>query len=153
MLVVAACGHGGSTVGTRGDSASHAADHVAASPRIIGEWEEWSGREPETAPHGNTADGVRFAQWVLSTDPERRYVLDAFVRDDRVLGVVLNHVMTRAQVDSALRTLLSGMQERFPDRALDVVAYYRSGDPLARLAWEPGAGDARLEWPRLVWRQ
>jgi hypothetical protein len=31
-----------------------------------------------------------FADWVVSTDPERCYLLDAFVRDDRVLGVIVH---------------------------------------------------------------
>jgi hypothetical protein len=35
---------------------------------------------------------------VVSTDPEHRYLFDAFVRDNRVLGVIVNPQLTRGQV-------------------------------------------------------
>jgi hypothetical protein len=49
-----------------------------------------AGRESEAAPQpresevprGNTPEGAIFADWVVSTDPEHRSLLDAFVRDD-----------------------------------------------------------------------
>src|ERR671923_85393 len=91
----------------------------------------------EARPRGNTSEGAEFAAWVVSTDPQRRYVLDAFVRDNRILGVIVNPHLTRGQVQQMLTSLLSAMQRAFPDRLLEVIAYYRSGDQLARLWWDP----------------
>ncbi len=102
-------------------------------------------REPE-APRGNTPEGAIFADWVVSTDPEHRYLLDAFVRDDRVLGVIVHPQRTRGQVQQMLTSLLSAMQRTFPDRPLEVLAYYRSGDQLARLPWDPHTRQAGTVW-------
>jgi hypothetical protein len=104
-------------------------------------------RESE-APRGNTPQGAIFADWVVSTDPEHRYLLDAFVRDDRVLGVIVHPQRTRGQVQQMLTSLLSAMQRAFPDRPLEVIAYYRSGDQLARLQWDPHTQQARTVWRR-----
>jgi hypothetical protein len=102
----------------------------------------------EARPRGNTPEGTEFADWVVSTDPQRRYVLDAFVRDNRILGVMVNSHLTRGQVQQMLTSLLSAMQRAFPDRMLEVIAYYRSGDQLARLRWDPQTGQARTVWRR-----
>jgi hypothetical protein len=104
-------------------------------------------REPE-APRGNTPEGAIFADWVVSTDPERRLLLDAFVRDNRVLGVIVHPQRTRREVQQLLTSLLSAMQRTFPDRPLEVIAYYRSGDSLARLQWDPHTKQARTVWRR-----
>jgi hypothetical protein len=76
----------------------------------------------EARPRGNTPEGAEFADWVVSTDPQRQYVLDAFVRDDRVLGVIVHPQLTRGQVQQMLTSLLSAMQRAFPGRPLDVLA-------------------------------
>jgi hypothetical protein len=47
-----------------------------------------------------------------------------------------------------LTSLLSAMQRAFPDRPLEVMAYYRSGDQLARLWWDPQTGQVRTVWRR-----
>jgi hypothetical protein len=104
-------------------------------------------REP-AAPRGNTPEGAIVADWVVSTDPEPRSLLDAFVRDDRVLGVIVHPQLTREQVQQMLTSLLSAMQRTFPDRSLEVIAYYRSGDQLARLQWDPHTRQAKTVWRR-----
>jgi hypothetical protein len=104
-------------------------------------------RAPE-APRGNTPEGAIFADWVVSTDPEHRYLLDAFVRDDRVLGVIVHPQLPRGQVQRMLTSLLSAMQRTFPGRPLEVMAYDRSGDQLARLQWDPHTRQARTVWRR-----
>ena len=88
-------------------------------------------------PRGNTPEGAGFADWVVSTDPQRQYLLDAFVRDNRILGVIVNPRLKRGQVRQMLTSLLSGMQRTFPGQPLEIIAYYRSGDQLARLTWDP----------------
>jgi hypothetical protein len=99
-------------------------------------------------PRGNTPEGAVLADWVVSTDPEHRHLLDAFVRDERVLGVIVHPQRTRGQVQQMLTSLLSAMQRTFPDRPLEVLAYYRSGDQLARLEWDPHTRQARTVWRR-----
>jgi hypothetical protein len=105
-------------------------------------------RRESEAPRGNTPEGAVFADWVVATDPERRSLLDAFVRDDRVLGVIVHPQRTRGQVQQMLTSLLSAMQRAFPDRPLEVLAYDHSGDQLARLQW-----DLHTQQDRPVWRR
>jgi len=116
---------------------------------VAGRWGEVPPhrREP-AAPRGNTPEGAIFADWVVATDPEHRSLLDAFVRDDRVLGVIVHPQLTREQVQQMLTSLLSAMQRTFPDRPLEVLAYDRSGDQLARLQWDPHTRQARTVWRR-----
>jgi hypothetical protein len=105
-------------------------------------------RRESEAPRGNTPEGAIFADWVVATDPEHRLLLDAFVRDDRVLGVIVHPQRTRGQVQQLLTSLLRAMQRTFPDRPLEVIAYYRSGDQLARLPWDPHTRQAKTVWRR-----
>jgi hypothetical protein len=49
---------------------------------------------------GNTAEGSQFAGWVIATDPEARVIRDAFVRDNRVLGVIFDDGVTAPRSSS-----------------------------------------------------
>jgi hypothetical protein len=69
--------------------------------------------------------------------------MDAFVWNDRVLGLIVHPQRMRAQVERRLILLLSAIQRTFPDRLQEVLAYYRSDDPLARLQWDPHTQQAR----------
>jgi hypothetical protein len=150
LTLLVACEQGGGISGgePRGPRTT-GEDSPAAAPRLSAPERPRAapGRVPAQA-RGNTAAGATFANWVMSTDPERRYLLDAFVRDDRVLGVVVRPTMTRGQVDEALRSLLSAMSKTFPGRAIEAIAYFESGDQLARLAWNPGQREAQTQWRR-----
>jgi len=115
---------------------------------IAGRGREVPHRRESEAPRGNTPEGAVFADWVVSTDPEHRHLLDAFVRDERVLGVIVHPQLTRGQVQQMLTSLLSAMQRTFSDRPLEVLAYDRSGDQLARLEWDPHTRQARTVWRR-----
>ncbi len=117
-------------------------------PAMAGRGEAAPHRRESAAPRGNTPEGAIFADWVVATDPEHRYLLDAFVRDDRVLGVIVHPQLTQGQVQQMLTSLLSAMQRTFPDRPLEVIAYYRSGDQLARLQWDPHTRQAKTVWRR-----
>ena len=123
----------------------------------VGPTRSWiAGRGREAAPHrreaeaprGNTPEGAVFADWVVSTDPEHRSLLDACVRDERVLGVIVHPQLRREQVQQMLTWLLRAMQRVFPDRPLEVLAYDRSGGQLARLQWDPHTQQARTVWRR-----
>jgi hypothetical protein len=100
----------------------------------------------QQAARGNTPGGSAFASWVLSTDPNQQYILDAFVRDDRVLGVIVSPNMTRGQVQQAMGSLMQGMQRTFPNRSLEVIAYYLSGDELARMTFDAGSRQTDTVW-------
>jgi hypothetical protein len=56
--------------------------------------------------------------------------------------------MTKGQVQQAMGSLLQGMQRSFPNRPLEVITYYVSGDELARMTWDP-----RTNQTNTVWRQ
>lgn len=103
---------------------------------------------PNVQPRGNTVEGAAFANWVLSTDPQHKYIVDAFVRDDRVLGVIVSPNMTKSQVQQAMGSLLNGMQRTFPNRSLEVIAYYTSGDELARMTYDSRARQTQTTWRR-----
>ena len=65
---------------------------------IASRWSEAAPHRRESeAPRGNTPEGAVFADWVVSTDPEHHSLLDAFVRDDRVLGVIVHPPRTRGR--------------------------------------------------------
>gem|GEM_PF-4147388 len=100
----------------------------------------------QTAERGNTPDGASFAAWVLSTDPQRKYIVDAFVRDDRTLGVIVSPTITKGQAQQAMGSLLNGMQRTFGNRPLEVIAYYTSGDELSRMQWDPRTGKTAQTW-------
>ncbi|MGI8904872.1 MAG: hypothetical protein ACR2IE_00070 [Candidatus Sumerlaeaceae bacterium] len=101
------------------------------------------GKGPESS-RGNTAEGAAFADYVIATDPEHKFVKDAFVRDDQMLGVIVSPTMSRGQVDQALGSLLRGMQERFQKYPLQVIAYYESGDEMARSVYD--GRNTNTEW-------
>ena len=101
----------------------------------------------EPTQRGNTPEGAVFADWVLSTDPQRKYIVDAFVWDNRILGVIVNPTMTRGEAQQMLHSLLTGMRRTFPGRLLEVIAYYESGNEMARITW-----DAQTKQAQTVWR-
>jgi hypothetical protein len=91
-------------------------------------------------PRGDTEGGATFADWVVSMDPDRRYIRDAFVRDERVLAVIVSPTMTPREVDEALHWFLTAMGKTFPGR-VEAVASYESGDLLPRLVWNAARGE------------
>jgi hypothetical protein len=124
---------------------------ASAPPGVASRSGDAAAPAPQAGPlapgvRGDTPEGARFAEWVVSTDPERRYVLDAFVRDNRVLGVKVNPTMTKGQVQESLQSLLAGMRKAFPGRPLEVIAFYESGHDLARISFDPQTGQTRTWW-------
>jgi hypothetical protein len=101
---------------------------------------------PQQAVRGNTPEGAAFANWVLSTDPQHKYIVDAFVRDDHILGAIVSPTMTKGQVQQTMNSLLQGMQRTFPARPLEVITYYTSGDELAHSTWDPRTNQANTVW-------
>jgi hypothetical protein len=146
LTVLAGCERGGGGIKTDSRGRGTVTDeYPAASPRLPA---RESPLREQTEVRGNTDAGAAFANWVVSTDPEQRYILEAFVRDERVLGVTVSPTTTRAEVDDALRSLLTAMRKTFPGRPVEAIAYYESGDQLERLVWNAQRGEAEAQWRR-----
>ncbi|MDQ3703533.1 MAG: hypothetical protein M3442_21830 [Chloroflexota bacterium] len=156
-LVLGACGGAGEQpavrIDSRGAPSAGTRDGVAVAPPPAyaapgsgygGYYSPQTG--DATARRGNTPEGAAFANWVLSTDAERKYIVDAFVRDDQVLGMIVNPNMTRGQVQQAMGSLLTAMRKTFPNRDLQVIAYYVSGDEVARTTLDSRSGKTGTTW-------
>ena len=72
---------------------------------------------------GNTPPGAEYARGVLSDDADHSVVRDAFVRDERLLGVVVTSQMTGAALRQLLLILAEDFGRMFRDSDAEVVAY------------------------------
>ena len=86
---------------------------------------------------GDSDHGAAFARWVLEQDPERRYITDAVVRNDQVLGIRVQRGMAKDQLSELITALGRGMARNFPGRPLVVNAYDQSGEQLAEGVVDP----------------
>ena len=86
---------------------------------------------------GDTDDGAAFARWVLEQDPERRYITDAVVRNDQVLGIKVQRGISRDQLRELVTALGRGMARTYPGRPLVVNAFDQSGEQLAEGVVDP----------------
>ena len=86
---------------------------------------------------GDSNRGAAFARWVLEQDPERRYITDAVVRNDQVLGIKVQRGMSRGQLGELITALGRGMARSFPGRPLVVNAYDQSGEQVAEGVVDP----------------
>ena len=89
---------------------------------------------------GDTRDGAAFARWVLEQDPARRYITDAVVRGEQVLGVKVQPTVTTGQLRELLPALAAGMARTFPGRPLVVHAFDQRGDRVAEAVYDPRTG-------------
>jgi hypothetical protein len=145
LTVLAGCEQGGGLVPSGRSRGKATKDYPAASPRLS----DGKATLPEQADvRGNTDAGAALAEWVISTDPEQRSIVEAFVRDERVLVITVNPTSTPEDVDQALRSLLTAMRKTFPDRRVEAIAYHESGDQLERLVWNPERGEVEAHWRR-----
>ena len=95
---------------------------------------------------GDTDDGAAFARWVLEQDPERRYITDAVVRNDQVLGIKVQRGMTRDQLRELITALGRGMARTYPGRPLVVNAFDQSGEQLAEGVVDPRTGRVDVQF-------
>jgi hypothetical protein len=86
---------------------------------------------------GDTEAGAAFARWVLEQDPQRQYITDAVVRDERSLGVKVQPNITKGDLQQLLTALAEGMAGTFPGKPIEVIAFYQSGDKLAEANYDP----------------
>ena len=142
-LIFCGCSGGPSSSPTV-DQRGGGTDQVVDSPQggtTVNTSAQYGGRynphgDSKQAEHGNTPEGVKFAEYVIGTDPEHKFVKDAFVRDNQVLGVIVSPTMTRGQVEQSLTSLMKGMVQRFNNYPLQVIAYYESGDEMAKSTYD-----------------
>jgi hypothetical protein len=95
---------------------------------------------------GDTDRGASFARWVLEQDPERRYITDAVVRNDQVLGIKVQHGMTKDQLRELITALGRGMTRTYPGRPLVVNAFDQSGERLAEGVVDPRTGRVDVQF-------
>ena len=86
---------------------------------------------------GDSDRGAAFARWVLEQDPERRYITDAVVRNDQVLGIKVQRGIAKEQLRELITALGRGMAQTFPGRPLVVNAFDQAGDRLAEGVVDP----------------
>jgi hypothetical protein len=97
---------------------------------------------------GDTEEGAAFARWVLDQDPRREYLTDAVVRDDSNLGVKVQPTISRGELHQLMESLATGMARQFPDRPIQVSAFYQSGDKLADAYYDPSRGRVDVQMER-----
>ena len=97
---------------------------------------------------GDTEAGAAFARWVLDQDPERRIITDAVVREERTLGVKVQPNVTKQNVQNLLVALTQGMARTFPNKDLQVIAFYQSGDKLAEADYDARTGQVDVQFLR-----
>ena len=94
---------------------------------------------------GDTRDGAAFARWVLEQDPQRRYLTDAVVRGEQILGVKVQPTITKGELRQLITALGQGMAETFPGRPLVINAFDQSGDKLAEGIVDPRTGRVDIQ--------
>ncbi len=128
LLAVAGCSSTGTSSAPVGDRGG--AGQITAPAPIGGAY----GRGHAS---GDTEAGAAFARWVLERDPERRYLTDAVVRGEQVLGIKVQPTVTKRELRELLPALAEGMARTFPGRPLVVNAYDQSGEQVAEGVVDP----------------
>jgi len=123
-----------SSVACGGDSTSTSTVNDLNGPQAYG------GRYAGATATGDSEAGASFARWVMDQDPEHRYLTGAVVRGEQTLGVKVQPNITKGDLHDLLVSLTQGMARTFPDRPINVIAYYQSGDKLAEARLDPRTG-------------
>ena len=89
---------------------------------------------------GDSRNGAAFARWVLEQDPRRRYLTDAVVRGEQVLGIKVQPTVTKRELRELLPALAGGMARTFPGQPLVITAFDQSGDKVAEALYDPRTG-------------
>jgi hypothetical protein len=104
----------------------------------------YGGRYAGATATGDTEAGAAFARWVMDQDPQHRYLTGAVVRGEQTLGVKVQANLTKGDLRDLLVSLTQGMARTFPGRAVNVIAFYQSGDKLAEANLDPRTGQISL---------
>jgi hypothetical protein len=104
----------------------------------------YGGRYAGATATGDTEAGAAFARWVMDQDPQHRYLTGAVVRGEQTLGVKVQPNLTKGDLRELMVSLTQGMARTFPGRALNVIAFYQSGDKLAEANLDPRTGQISL---------
>ena len=104
----------------------------------------YGGRYAGATATGDSEAGAAFARWVMDQDPQHRYLTGAVVRGNQTLGVKVQPNITKGDLRDLLVSLTQGMARTFPGRAINVIAFYQSGDKLAEATLDPRTGQISL---------
>lgn len=136
LLLAAACDDGsGSSSGT----GTTATDDLLAQ-------QQYGGQYAGGTATGDTEAGAAFAQWVLEQDPSRQIMTDAVVRGEQSLGVKVQPNVSKADVQRLLVALTQGMARTFPNKPLQVIAFYQSGDKLAEANYDRSTNQVNVQF-------
>lgn len=136
LLLSVSCGGGTTTSSRPGTSGS--SDPMAR--------QQYGGTYSNRHASGDTQAGNQFAQWVLDQDPQHKYMTDAVMRNDSVLGIKISRTATKGDIDKLMRALLESMARTFPNRQLTVNAFYESGDKLAEARYNPTTNQVSVQF-------
>jgi hypothetical protein len=73
---------------------------------------------------------------------------DSGAPGEQSLGVKVQPNITRTDLQQLLPALTEGMARTFPERPLEVVAFYQSGDKLAESLYDPRTGQVNVQFVR-----
>jgi hypothetical protein len=107
------------------------------SPGDFASRQQYGGDYAGRHASSDTQAGAAFAQWVLEQDPQHEYITDAVVRNEESLGVKVNPQITKADAQRLMTSLTEAMARTFPDKPVQVIAFYQSGDKLAQADYDP----------------
>lgn len=145
MLLAPGCG-GGSAGTSAGAQAAGVQQPRRQQPPPVAQ--PYGGTYQGGAATGDTQNGAAFARWVLEQDPRRQYITDAVVRGDQTLGVKVQPTVSKSDLQRLLVALTQGMARTFPGRALQVDAFYQSGDKLAEADYDPRTNQVDVRFTR-----
>jgi hypothetical protein len=137
LAATVACSSGGTSSGYQSGS-------QGLSPAVT--LQQYGGQYSGGMATGDTQEGAAFARWVLDQDPQRQYLTDAVVRGDQTLGVRVQPTITKGDAQRLLTALAMGMARTFPNRPVEVDAFYQSGQKLAQANVDPGSGRVTVQF-------
>ena len=130
----------------RQERARHAEPATRYTPRELQVPQRYGGPYVGGTATGDSDRDAAFARWVLEQDPERRYLTDAVVRNDQVLGIKVQRSMSKDQLRELITALGRGMAQRFPGRPLVVNVFDPSGDRVAEGVVDPRTGRVDIQF-------
>jgi len=143
LIAVAAAGCGSSDSSTGSGNTSSGGTNADSGAVTA---QQYGGSYANGTATGDTQAGADFARWVLDQDPNRQYITDAVVRNESSLGVKVQPNITKGDLQKLLTSLAQGMARTFPNRSLQVTAFYQSGDKLAQANYDKSTNQVSVQF-------
>jgi hypothetical protein len=104
-----------------------ACDQPATAPSEIAHpgpsGEGYQQRQAALAGRDDVSTATLLREWALAADAEGDVLMDAFVRRDGVLGLIVAPHATRERVHGTIEYLVGSMAGTFPGHPIEVIAY------------------------------